>query len=115
MEIDRITTEGEWTVVAPTGEIDVASAPRVRERLVELITEGASNVIVQLEDIDFVDSTGLGVLVGALRRARTAGGDLRLVCTNSRILKVFDITGLHAVFLVADSVEHAIAGERTAS
>ena len=110
MELDlpRVMHDG-WTVVTPTGEIDVATAPRLREQLLALVTDGTVHLVIDLEGVDFIDSTGLGVLVGALRRARSADGDLRLVCTNSRILKVFDITGLHAVFVVGATVEAAIA------
>lgn len=95
-----------WTVVAPAGEIDVSGAPRLRDRLTEIITENP-RVIVDLETVDFIDSTGLGVLVGALRRARSLDGEVRMVCTNSRLLKVFDITGLDEVFTIASSVEDA--------
>lgn len=114
LEIPDHDVDG-WTVVAPAGEIDVSGAPQLRERLTELVAGGAHRLIVDLESVDFIDSTGLGVLVGALRRARSVDGDLRIVCTNSRILKVFDITGLDEVFLVADSVDDAAAassGER---
>ena len=96
-----------FTVVAVKGEIDVYTAPRLRERLVELVSEGHRRIIVDLEGVDFLDSTGLGVLVGGLKRLRSHGGDLSLVCTQSRILKVFEITGLMTVFQVAASVDEA--------
>lgn len=96
-----------WIVVAASGEIDVATAPELRDQLVALITDGSAHVIMDLEDVDFIDSTGLGVLVGAVRRARAADGDVRLVCTNSRILKIFGVTGLDEVFTVADSIDDA--------
>lgn len=98
-----------WTVVAASGEIDVATAADLRAGLTELVESGAVHVVVDLEDVDFIDSTGLGVLVGAIRRARAADGDLRLVCTNSRILKVFDVTGLDEVFIIGASVDEALA------
>jgi anti-sigma B factor antagonist len=98
-----------FTVLAVKGEIDVYSAPRLRERLVELVSEGRRQIIVDLEGVDFLDSTGLGVLVGGLKRSRTHGGDLSLVCTQSRILKVFEITGLTTVFSIAASVDEATA------
>ena len=98
-----------WTVVAAAGEIDVAAAPMLRERLVDLIGEGAHQVVLDLENVDFIDSTGLGVLVGAVRRARAEDGDLRIVCTNSRLLRIFDITGLGEVFTIESSVEAAVS------
>lgn len=96
-----------FTVLAVKGEIDVYSAPRLRERLVELVSEGHRRIVVDLEGVDFLDSTGLGVLVGGLKRLRSHGGDLSLVCTQPRILKVFEITGLTTVFSIATSVDEA--------
>jgi anti-sigma B factor antagonist len=100
-----------WTVVAASGEIDVATAPALRDRLVELIEGGTTHLVVDLEDVAFIDSTGLGVLVGAARRARSAEGDVRLVCTNSRILKVFSATGLDEVFTIGATPDETVAAE----
>lgn len=108
MQFDVETYDhGTWSVVAVRGEVDVASAPGLREAVIRLVSEGHSHLVIDLEAVDFIDSTGLGVLVGALKRVRVKGGELRLVCTNSRVLKVFDITGLDAVFPRFDSVEAA--------
>jgi anti-sigma B factor antagonist len=110
MEIDLPPSpHDDWTVVSPSGEIDVAAAPRLRELLTDLVNDESVNLVIDLDNTDFIDSTGLGVLVGALRRARSAGGDVRLACTNSRILKVIDITGLDEVFAVGASVDDAIS------
>ena len=98
---------GERMVVEVGGEIDVYTAPKLRERLVDLINAGHYNLVVNLEDVDFLDSTGLGVLVGALKRVRAHEGSLRLVCTQERLLKIFRITGLAKVFPIYDSVEAA--------
>src|SRR5919109_955930 len=92
------------TVLSVHGEVDVYTAPRFRERLIELVSEGKLRIVVDLEAVDFLDSTGLGVLVGGLKRLRSHDGDLTLVCTQSRILKVFEITGLTKVFSIYDSV-----------
>ena len=97
------------TVLAVTGEVDVYTAPRLRERLVELVTEGKRKIVVNLEGVDFLDSTGLGVLVGGLKRLRSNDGDMSLVSTQPRILKVFEITGLTKVFAIHDSVDAATA------
>lgn len=97
-------------ILAVKGEVDVYTAPRLRERLVELVSQGQHQVVVDLEGVDFLDSTGLGVLVGGLKRLRSHDGDLSLVCTQSRILKVFEITGLTKVFSIHDSVDDAVAG-----
>ena len=101
------STAGERMVVAVGGEIDVYTAPKLRERLVELINSGHYHLVINLEGVDFLDSTGLGVLVGALKRVRSHQGSLRLVCTQERLLKIFRITGLAKVFPIYDSVDEA--------
>lgn len=103
-----VTQRDGWAVLAVSGEVDVATAPRLRERLVGLVSEGRHQIVVDLEGVDFLDSTGLGVLVGALKRVRTHGGDLALVCTQPRVLKVFEITGLTKVFPMHASVDEAV-------
>jgi anti-sigma B factor antagonist len=85
-------------VVTVVGEIDVYTAPRLREKLSELVEAGHYRIVVDLEGVDFLDSTGLGVLVGGLKRVRAHEGSLTLVCTNERLLKIFRITGLAKVF-----------------
>ncbi len=98
-----------WAVLSVTGEVDVYTAPRFREKLIELVSQGKHQIVVDLEGVDFLDSTGLGVLVGGLKRLRSHDGDLALVCTQNRILKVFEITGLTKVFSIHDSVDSAVA------
>jgi anti-sigma B factor antagonist len=98
-----------YTVLAVKGEVDVYTAPRLREKLVELVSQGKHQIVVDLEGVDFLDSTGLGVLVGGLKRLRSHDGDLTLVCTHQRILKVFEITGLTKVFSIFGSVDQAVA------
>ncbi|HVC13747.1 MAG TPA: STAS domain-containing protein [Acidimicrobiales bacterium] len=95
-------------VVSASGEIDVATAPPLRDRLQALTTSGKSTVVVDLLGVTFLDSTALGVLVGALKRCREAGGDLPLVIDEPRILKVFEITGLTGVFPIFENVRDAV-------
>ena len=106
LEIDTYA-HGDWWVVSVRGEVDIATSPRLREIVIGLVSDGHAEIIVDLEGVDFLDSTGLGVLVGALKRVRTHGGELRLICTVPRVLKVFEITGLDRVFVLADSLEAA--------
>jgi len=108
LEVDE--SHPPFTVLAVKGEVDVYTAPRLREKLVELVSQGRHQIVVDLEGVDFLDSTGLGVLVGGLKRLRSNEGDLRLVCTQARILKVFEITGLTKVFEIHDTVDAATAG-----
>ncbi len=98
---------GSQSVVDVKGEIDVYTAPKLREKLIELVSEGSYDVVVNLEGVDFLDSTGLGVLVGALKRVKAHDGSLSLVCTQDKILKIFKITGLTKVFPIHDTVEDA--------
>jgi len=89
-----------------SGEIDVYTAPRLKEELVSVIESGCPNVIVNMEQVGFIDSSGLGVLVSALRRARERDGVVRIVCTRDNILKIFRITGLDKVFpIFGDAAE----------
>jgi anti-sigma B factor antagonist len=102
-------TEGERTIVSVGGEIDVYTAPKLREQLIDLVAAGKYHLIVDMENVDFLDSTGLGVLVGGLKRVRAHDGSLELVCSQERILKIFRITGLTKVFAIHSSVEEATA------
>ncbi|MFC0627629.1 STAS domain-containing protein [Kribbella deserti] len=101
-------TEGERTVVEVGGEIDVYTAPKLRETLVSLVDAGNHHLVLDLEKVEFLDSTGLGVLVGGLKRVRTNDGSLALVCTQERLLKIFRITGLDKVFDIHPDVASAI-------
>ncbi|CAN5437444.1 anti-sigma factor antagonist BldG [soil metagenome] len=106
-----VLERGDASVLAVSGEVDVATVPRLREQLHSLVAQGSPRIVVDLERVDFLDSTGLGVLVGALKRVRANGGELALVCTSSRIRKVFEVTGLTKVFSLYDTVDEAVAGD----
>lgn len=98
-----------YAVVEARGEVDIYTSSLLRERLVEIIDGGARHVVVDLSRVDFLDSSGLGVLVGALKRLRTAGGELGVVCASDKLLKIFRITALDRVFALYDTVEAATA------
>lgn len=98
--------EGDTAVLTLTGEIDAYTAPRLREQLVELAGDN-KNLVINLEGVSFLDSTGLGVLVSGLKRFRSEGGDLVVVCTHPQVCKVFEITGLTKVIRLFESVEVA--------
>ncbi|WP_419918500.1 STAS domain-containing protein [Candidatus Poriferisocius sp.] len=97
----------QWEVLTVTGEIDMATAPRFRQRLRSVIGAGGQNVVIDLSGVDFIDSTGLGVLMGAAKRVRSAGGDIRLVMAGSRLSDLIEITRLDRVLDVFDSVAAA--------
>lgn len=100
--------EGGRAVVGVAGEIDVYTAPVLRERIRDLTAEGHYRLVVDLTDVDFLDSTGLGVLVGGLNQVRTHDGSLHLVCDQEKILKVFRITGLTKVFPIHATLSEAL-------
>jgi anti-sigma B factor antagonist len=103
----EVTEREAWTAVSVAGEIDVATAPRFREQLIDLISQGKHRIVVDMSWVDFIDSTGLGVLIGALKRLRSHEGELRLVIDDPRVLKVFEITGLDQVFDIHPALESA--------
>ncbi len=105
------TTDGRWAVLTVSGELDLATAPALRECLGEVIDGGVRHVVVDLRQVGFLDSIGLGVLVGAYRRLHHGEpvGSLRLVCTNERVVRVFELTGLLLLFPLHASVEQARA------
>jgi len=96
-------------VISLGGEIDLYTAPEFKERMVELIEGGKKNIVVDLSEATFIDSTTLGVLVGGVKRLRPSGGGLALVCTDQNITKIFEITGLDRVFSIQGSREDALA------
>ena len=97
-----------WTIVSIYGELDVATAPSLREKLIALVGDGSVKLVLDLEGVDFLDSTGLGTIISALKRARTHGGDMRLVCTQARIRRLFEITGLDRAVPLLPSLDVAV-------
>jgi anti-sigma B factor antagonist len=97
-------------VVRVSGDVDVHSAPQLRDGLSAELGSGAPAVVVDLSRVDFLDSTGLGALVAARTAAGERGLALPVVCTSERIMKLFSITGLDGVFDIAPSVAAAVAG-----
>jgi anti-sigma B factor antagonist len=97
------------TIVAVGGEIDVYTAPKLRDKLSELVATGSYDIVVDMHEVEFLDSTGLGVLVGGLKKVRAHDGSLRLVCNQDRLLKIFRITGLAKVFVIHETADEALA------
>lgn len=107
LSLESTTVDGQ-AVLAVGGEIDSYTAPTLRDRLADLLDSGSSTVVVDLSSVDFLDSTGLGVLVAGLDWAKQLGGALPLVCAQERILRLFRITGLDAVFTIWPTVDAAV-------
>ncbi|MBV8303395.1 MAG: STAS domain-containing protein [Acidimicrobiia bacterium] len=99
MELTLSQRDGE-TVVSAAGELDVNTAPELREQLARLAADDVRRVVVDLTDVSFVDSTALSVLVSALKRLRQADGDLELASPSPSVRRVFEITGLTRLFTI---------------
>jgi anti-sigma B factor antagonist len=105
----RVDDHELGTVITVAGEIDVYTAPRLRDVLVNLVSDGRYRLVVDLDDVTFMDSTALGVLVGGLKRVKVHDGSLDLVCGQEQILKIFRITGLTKVFPIHPALSDALA------
>lgn len=110
----QTSKQGEFSIISVEGEVDVFTAPKLREQLIGLVDRGEYKIVVDLEQVEFLDSTGLGVLVAGLKRVKTQSGLLAIACTKEKILKIFRVTGLTKVFPIYDSVDEAISKAPTA-
>src|SRR5438067_12103191 len=110
VQIDLQQTHERVTVLAPKGRLDMSSAPAFRERVRQLIDSGVNQLVVDFGEVSFVDSSGLGAVIGGLKLARRAGGDLRIARPNQQVLLVLDLTSLNRVLQPYGSLEEALAG-----
>jgi anti-sigma B factor antagonist len=97
-------------VVSPSGEIDAITAPQLGRRLLGLADQGNTDVVVDLSGVTFMDSTGIAVLLNALRRLTSRRGRLVLVCATERVLRPFEVTGLVGHLQIFRSREEALGG-----
>jgi anti-sigma B factor antagonist len=95
-------------VISLAGEVDLYTAPEFKQQLLEVIGQGAKQVVVDFSNTTFIDSTTLGVLVGGVKRLRTNEGQLSLVCNDRNITKIFEITGLDRVFTIYPTRDEAL-------
>ena len=109
----EITDKGEYKVLTPTFDLDVYTVGGLRDALGKLIEEESPHVVVDLDAVPFMDSSGLGALMGGVRRLREAGGDLAIACTREQHLKLFTITGFGEGVSIAPTVEEAAKGFRS--
>jgi anti-sigma B factor antagonist len=103
------TLDGDRHVVAVRGEIDLFTAPELKQKLTDAIEGGKNRIVVDLSDTSFLDSTALGVLIGAVKRLRSRDGALVIVNTDQNIAKTFEITGLDQIFTILSTRDDAIA------
>lgn len=107
VNVRNLDGERNVSVVELNGEIDVYTSPKVKETIMGLIDSGHYALVINLENVRYIDSTGLGVLIGGLKRVREHSGAVNLVCTNPQIKKIFDITGLVKIFGIYDTEDAA--------
>jgi anti-sigma B factor antagonist len=114
LQID-VTQRHGYTILSPQGEIDFATGPQLKDAITERLIAGNVNLVIDLQEVHFIESTGLGALIGGRRRAHALRGSLRLVCAEQQVLKIFRITGLDKVFAIYDSVDRATMQRAVAS
>ena len=110
LEVQTRQTEGGITVVAPTGRLDVAGAPALKDVMSGLADNGLPKVVIDMEGVSFVDSTGLGSVIAALKQVRNRQGELRLAAPNQQVRVVLELTTLDRVFPYYATLEDALAG-----
>ena len=98
-----------WSVLTVAGELDVVGGPDLRQHVMAEVGQGNHSLVLDLTGVDFIDSFGLGVVVGALKRTRLLNGDLRVVVPEPRIRRIFEICDLDRVFELHATVEAALA------
>lgn len=110
-KVDIQIEEGDgYRVLRPVGDLDVYTVGSLRDALGRLIQEETPRVVVDLDGVPFMDSSGLGALMGGVRRLRESGGDLAIACTREQHLKLFTITGFGEGVSIAPTVEEAAKG-----
>ena len=109
--IEDRSVDADTHVVSVAGEIDLFTAPEFKQRVSAPIDEGRTHVVVDLTETTFIDSSSLGVLIGAHRRLRRLEGKLVIVCSNDAIAKTFRITGLDGVFTIVTTLDEAFNGD----
>jgi len=111
MEMDlqiKIKNTHQVPIIELSGEVDAYTCSRFREAMIETIDDGNASIIVSMESVEYIDSSGLGTLVGGLKRASEQGGRIAIICTSPQIRKVFEITGLERVFPIYEAEEDAV-------
>ncbi|HZT66665.1 MAG TPA: STAS domain-containing protein [Acidimicrobiales bacterium] len=101
----RIDEAGDYTVCRPHGELDAFTVSQFRESLAELSTR--SRLVIDLSEVPFIDSAGLGALIGGIRRTREQGGDVAVACNRATLIRLLRTTGFDRIVTVADNVDEA--------
>lgn len=114
LKMNTRSVDDEASIIDLEGEVDVYTAPQLKQQIITLLDGGVRRVVVNLTAVDYLDSTALGVLIGGLKRLRERDGTLDLICPNPRIKRIFEITGLDKIFDIYSTEEEAtkMAGSR---
>ena len=104
------TPDGHTGVIAAAGEVDLGDAPRLRKAFSDVLAAGCTRLVLDMREVTFIDSTGLGVIVGAGKKAAGLHGELRIVCDDQRVLRLLAITGISRSLTVTATPEEALAG-----
>jgi anti-anti-sigma factor len=110
LDVQTRQADNGVTVVAPTGRLDVAGAPALKDAIAEAARSGPTRVVIDMEGVSFVDSTGLGSVIAALKQLRSTQGELRLAAPNQQVRVVLELTTLDRVFPYYATVEEALTG-----
>jgi len=108
-EVSEQSLAGGTGVIAVRGEIHVSTAPELSASLASALDRGITTLVLDLSDVEFIDSTGLSVLLNVLRRITQRGGSFAIVCTNPTVLRLFEITRLESTFEIVSTREEALA------
>ena len=108
-EVSEESLDGGAGVVAVRGEIHVSTAPELSTLLADALSRGVTSLVLDLSEVEFIDSTGLSVLLNVLRRLTQRGGTLAVVCTNPTVLRLFEITRLESTFDIVQTRDEAMA------
>src|SRR6202022_3084803 len=109
LDVESRQTDSGVPVLAPTGRLDVAGAPALKDAVSEAMKNGKPRLVIDMEGVSFVDSSGLGSVVAALKQVRTSQGDLRLAAPNQQVRVVLELTTLDRVFPYYATVEEALS------
>lgn len=104
LKIDEKRIDDSTIVMVLTGEADVYTCSALKQKIIQSLEDGVKNFNVDLNNLEYLDCTALGVLIGGLKRVRPIDGSFNIVCTNKRIKRIFEITGLDKAFNMIDSL-----------
>jgi anti-sigma B factor antagonist len=107
LTVDTRSPSSEVCVVTLEGEIDVYTSIQLKQDIATILAEGQKYVVLNVSKVEYLDSTGLGVLIGTLKRLRETGGNLVIVGPAPRITRIFEITGLYKIFAIYATEEEA--------